>query len=571
MHSFVCVICGIDFSIARIRTPEEPPAAAWNVDGANYSSFHGWPDQNVQDLQDDPEDCQECTTVDRTPEDPQFFQLEHFAWPESDDEDDPDWLPEDQDQSESDILEYESGSEYADSGGLQEEHHEVRNSDSDEESRSESEKDFDISTTNKYLLSQLHQPEWPERLPHGTWHSRRVYYTGDRSSVQRGFFPEADGKPYVPTEHIAAPSCRSLLGINGHVLSVQQMKNCRNVRFLIPKPQGWHAEADDEIFEEDSKFYISGESNGSTLYVHKNFQSWRSFYPPRHELHELRTNWEFVDYGCYDSDMLNPLPLHSYCLDMYAKASYQRLGRVDLDGLWYWRDEFGSVMSNPSAYGIDYELNRKPDEVTKAREYFHVQWKNFAGDEWLAANPVEVPFVEQVMARCTMTINEARRQASDTGILTLPNELMNQIMSFIDLNDLNALALTCHRMHQQSQSIFKAHVMKDMPWLWEVRDGTEYPASPDRPVTWDPLCPLGFMPPELPPGLQHEEAEAALWKQIIGEFPEMEEAGEAVKAINSQRREEILAPHRAKEESSLPRVACLSFRCSSLGIPSRTR
>ncbi|KAF5679428.1 heterokaryon incompatibility protein het-6 [Fusarium heterosporum] len=532
-----------DFVISRIRTPTEPPSAAWNVDGANYPGFHGWPDE--------PGDCQECTTVDRTPEDPHFFQLEHFAWPESDDEDDPDWLPEDQDLSEIDIFEYDSGSEHAESEGSQRESHQVSDSNIDEESRSQGERHLEINTADKYPLTQLHQPEWPERLPHGTWHSRRVYYTGDRESVQRGFFPEADGKPYVPTEHVAAPSCRSLLGINGNVLSVQQMKNCRNVRFLIPKPPGWQAEETDEVFEKDSKFCISGESNGSTLTVHKNFQSWRSFYPPRHGIHELSTSWEFVDYGCYDSDMLFPLPVHSYCLDMYAKASYQRLGRVNLDGLWYWRDEHGRVMSNPSAYGLDYELKRKPEAVMKAREDYHMQWKNFPGDEWLAANPVEIPFVDQVMDSCATTINEAPRQASDTGMLTLPNELLSQIMSYFGLNDLNAVALTCHRMHQQSQSIFKEHVIRDMPWLWELRDGTAYPISPDRPVTWDPLCPLGFMPPELPPGLQREGAETALWKQITDEFPEMEEVGETVKAINCQRREEILAPYQAKEKSLL--------------------
>jgi hypothetical protein len=102
----------------------------------------------------------------------------------------------------------------------------------------------------------------------------------------------------IPPEHIASPTCRSLRGINGHVLSLAQMKNCRNVRFLVPKPLNWTTDVSEKLLEESSLFYLSGESNGSNFGVDGHFQPWRPFYPPRHGLHELRTNWEFIGEGC---------------------------------------------------------------------------------------------------------------------------------------------------------------------------------------------------------------------------------------------------------------------------------
>ena len=67
----------------------------------------------------------------------------------------------------------------------------------------------------------------------------------------------------LPLEHIASPSCQNVHGINGHKLSVAEMKNCRTHRFVIPKPDYWKSEEIDGIFGSDSYFILSGESNGS--------------------------------------------------------------------------------------------------------------------------------------------------------------------------------------------------------------------------------------------------------------------------------------------------------------------
>lgn len=285
MISFGCIICGVDMSIARIRTPNEPPDAAWNLEGVNYTGFSKFPWGSA--FED--EECKECTTVDRTPSDPHFFDLENVAcWPETDDGSDSDWLPDSEAGSESDSLEYDSGSDET-------------SNEHKRDSESDGEKDTDLNT-DKYPLSQLHHPPRPQRLPHGTWHNGRVYYTVNRHSDNQDSFPGDDeDAPYVPQEHISSPSCQSLQGINGYALTVEQMKNCRNVRFLLPKSAGMTTEASDELLEKDSLLFISGESNGSALAAGKTARVWRSFHPPRHGLHELRTSWAFVEVGCHVS------------------------------------------------------------------------------------------------------------------------------------------------------------------------------------------------------------------------------------------------------------------------------
>ncbi|KAH7262871.1 hypothetical protein BKA59DRAFT_449089 [Fusarium tricinctum] len=524
-------------SIARIRTPNEPPNAAWNLEGVNYTGFSEFPWGSAFKDQE----CQECTTVDRTPSDPHFFDLENVAcWPEADDESDSDWLPDSQSGSESDSLEYNSGSED------ETPHEQKRDSENESDSENDGEKDNDINT-DKYPLSQLHHPPRPQRLPQGTWHNGRVYYTVNRHSNTQDPFPgDNEAAPYVPPEHIAAPSCQSLQGINGHALTVEQMKNCRSVRFLLPKPARLMAEASDELLEQDSLLFISGESNGSNSAAGKTVRVWRSFYPPRHGLREMITGWEFVEVGCHEYDVLHPLPVHSYCLDIYAKYSYRRLQRVDLDGIWHWRE----LLTTPGVWGLDEDVPTQTPEISRGRDSWDSPWRHVAGDEWLAANPVEVPSICNALDICKLPVTEAPIHLPDTGLLALPNELKCRILSCLSVDDSNAVALTCRQFYELTQPTFKASVIRELPWLWEVLQGVRYPASPNRPVTWDPLCPLGITPPELPKDLPTEEEDYTLWKQIIDEDARMEGLGEMVKALNRQRREELFAPYNAKIEAS---------------------
>lgn len=219
------------------------------------------------------------------------------------------------------------------------------------------------------------------------------------------------------------------------------------------------------------------------------------------------------------------------------------MGKVDLDGIWHWREIETQLHADQKPFP-----NRV--EISKAREHWDLPWRHDTGDEWLAANPVEVPGMNKILKSCldvTLCQRATQREASVIGLL--PKELLDQIFDLLSPTDINSVANTCYKMYQLTQSRFRDIVRKDMTWLWETLEGTEYPESPDRPVAWDPLCPLGIPPPTLPVGLEKEEAEEELWAEIIAEYPEMVEVANAVKMANAKRRDEILAPYEEKLES----------------------
>lgn len=220
------------------------------------------------------------------------------------------------------------------------------------------------------------------------------------------------------------------------------------------------------------------------------------------------------------------------------------MGKVDLDGLWHWRE----IESDPHSYMKGQQLPLQHPAVLKGREDWSCAWDHYPGDEWLAANPLEIPAISQALATCQAQVVQTSCQPQ-VRFLTLPTELMHHILELLEPDDLDAISQSCQRMYHLAQPGFKEIVVKDMVWLWEILEGSRYPASLNSHVLWDPLCPLGMEPPELPVGLESEETESSVWAQIVADFPEMEEVGQAVKAANIRRRNEIRAPYQAKLDS----------------------
>lgn len=248
------------------------------------------------------------------------------------------------------------------------------------------------------------------------------------------------------------------------------------------------------------------------------------------------------------NDELEPLPVHSYCLDMYAKASYRRLGRVDLEGVWHWRE----MLLLPESYNISRSDVRPCLEVSRAQENWSEPWCHHPGDEWLAANPVEISNFRSIPSSLFTLIDLVANPEQVKGsFLTLPSELVDFIVSFLDESDLNAVACTCRTLYHHAQYGFKTLALKHMDWLWEIFEGTTYPNSPDRPATWDPRFLAGYVPPDMPHGLQAEDDEDELWKQITDEDPEMHNVGAAVRLVNFLRRDAMLGPSRGRSEWSL--------------------
>ncbi|KAI7769308.1 hypothetical protein LZL87_011838 [Fusarium oxysporum] len=452
MYSFNCQICGVDMATARIRTPDEPPSAAWNFEGADYVGFTDWPYQG----EFDDAFCRQCPTADRGPARPPEVNA---CWPVPADEDDPDWTPDAQSSSDEEPLEYDSGWE-TDSDGIEPE---ASSFSGKEDSH------YSNDAPDRYPLSDLYASPDLDRLPHGTWHNGRAYYSGNRKYPQSWSLQTINHSNVLP-EHIASPSCQSLQGISGHVLSVAQMKNS-----------------------------------------------------------------------------------HSFCLDIYAKLSLRRLGYVDLNGLWHWRE----MRNMPTSYGL---VDRIPEptrrqlhlpELQRARQDWDYPWLHNPGDEWIVANPVEIPGISRVLESCMKDLCIEGYTQQTTGFLALPAEIIQHTLSFLDVLDVDSAAKTCRAMFKLAQPLFRETVLRGMPWLWEVLENIAYPMSRDCLPTWDPLCPLGVPPPILPVGLETEEEEESRWALILFEDPEMDQVRNATKAANRQRREEIITPYHERLKTLL--------------------
>jgi hypothetical protein len=278
MASYHCQICAMAMSVARIRTPDDPLDAAWNYKGHTYVGFGEFQDIHGSTFPD--QHCEQCTTLDRTPasldEDIKKAGFLGALWPDEDDED-AEWLPEDDSDARSEVLDYDT------------------EADSNVELLDISQCDDKDAGDGGNALRELHAPPLPRHLPHGTLRNGYMYAREQIGPQYLGGFlqKQACGSYRLPLEHIAAPSCQSLQGINGHVLSAEEMKGCRNHRFLLAKPPIWQADESDSIFESDSSFVLSGESNGSYISPVVPYA-----YPPRYGVDRVHCWTLYANEGC---------------------------------------------------------------------------------------------------------------------------------------------------------------------------------------------------------------------------------------------------------------------------------
>ncbi|EUC27423.1 hypothetical protein COCCADRAFT_111743 [Bipolaris zeicola 26-R-13] len=521
----------MDMAIARIRTPDEPPTAAWDYTGCNYVGFDVVRDFYGEIVED--HSCQQCTTADRTPAVFQHDPSDGYR-DRPEDQEDAEWLPDDNSCADSEPLEYDTDADVGpdDLSGS-------NDCDTADKNRA----------TYRSAVRELYQPPLKGYPPHGTWDvDGRYLYTRDRrfQYLKDRLQDQEHGPPRFPLEHIASPTCQSVQGINGNKLSVAEMKGCRNHRFLLPRPShwvppDWKPEAVDGIFEKDSLFVLSGEANGSYASMAGQF-----VYPPRYGLDRVPVSADTANQDCWDCGSWQPLPVHSYCLDIYAKASYRRLGRVDLHDIWLWRELCG----NPARFEFADELSSPYPGIGRANEID--PFLHHVDNEWMVANPVEIPGLAEALKDCLISgTSGAVVQKIQSPLLELPAELLDNIFVFLNDLSVDAIAATCRTFRRHAQPLYRRRVTRDMSWLWEVLEGRPYPASPDWPVTWDPCNPPGLVPPELPLELKARKEEAEIWAQIIADDPNMSDVGSAAQLVNFIRREAILGSYRAKLDCSL--------------------
>ena len=64
-------------------------------------------------------------------------------------------------------------------------------------------------------------------------------------------------------EHLTGPGCVSGNGYSGHRVSLAEMKGCRAVQCLVKKDADWIPEEDDQDFELEGDYFLTGIGDGS--------------------------------------------------------------------------------------------------------------------------------------------------------------------------------------------------------------------------------------------------------------------------------------------------------------------
>lgn len=169
------------------------------------------------------------------------------------------------------------------------------------------------------------------------------------------------------------------------------------------------------------------------------------------------------------------------------------MGRVDVHGLWMWRQLEGQ-------YEDLFEKFPRHPAVKIGNEQW---WNHEPGDEFLAANPVDIPGLAVLLdglRRTTQSVEGMRPWNVNDGVFLrnykgpedayatlhctfppcppspsdpftkLPTELAYMVANYLSSKDIAHLRLVTKTFLQLPNIMFRGFLLQDMPWLWEARE-----------------------------------------------------------------------------------------------------
>jgi hypothetical protein len=451
----------VTFSIGRIRRADEPIGAGWGFAEQNVYLGENFVNTSGYTSGDCPPEagCSEvgiwvrratrlATIGPRSQLKPDALKrlalLDTWLVQEGDDEDE-DWTPGSEDEcSDDEPLEWDEDWE-----------------DPDNESDASSLED-DTSYSLDMLIKNSKTPF-------------RELMTLDRPDPEEAF---VDDRPRWAdeTEHIAGPGCRRKEGYNGNNVSAEEMIGSCTVQCLVRKDVHWRPEptdSNDEEFKPDSKYFLSGlgghmqsRDMGGVKLAPRRYNLAEEQYPDDQYWHES------------ESEGSRPMPFHPACFEVFKRVSRLRTGFVNINGLGYWR----WYRCQKAKLGGGHAVSSRG---------FDQWWQHVAGEEWLAANPVLVPRLPQILSQAVQedgvpvsTRSSAFQRSQPSAQLEkrlheaqdcfhcLPQELKLLMIGYLDPKDIAALRCSSRAFTHLPISLWKQLLQKEMPWLWEVYDDT---------------------------------------------------------------------------------------------------
>ncbi|KAF4452364.1 hypothetical protein F53441_4773 [Fusarium austroafricanum] len=266
---------------------------------------------------------------------------------------------------------------------------------------------------------------------------------------------------YIPEdwEHIASPECGQSSAYNGHHISVEAMRGCTTLQCLVRKSENWKPAPDDEQFEIQGHFFLSGLSD----HMPSRDICEPVVFPERHS--EKYPRAENCLWGPEGAETY-AMPFHPTCLEVFKRASLYRYGVVDLECLTQWW-----VLE--LTYD-DFHAFPRYEGVSNAQEQY---WQHNLGDEFLAANPCFVPGLEPLLSS-TQQHEHIHSEFIPTGVVSgtvpadlfslLPGEIRLMILTQLSFKDIAKLRLASRTFMQLPTSLFYQLTMRDTPWLYEA-------------------------------------------------------------------------------------------------------
>lgn len=272
-------------------------------------------------------------------------------------------------------------------------------------------------------------------------------------------------------EHIAGPGCVNLGGYSGHEISVEEMRGCQVSQCLMRKPRNFEPLDDDEEFERTGKFCLSGLSD----YMPSRDHTYPRVKPPQHGCERPNaenTIWEENNLEAY------AMPLHPWCFEISKRTSMLAHGTIDVGGLTSWwvkKAIADSVLDDR----IDTAANGCRDQ----------EWLHRNGTEYLAANPLYLPKLREILQQCVSTdpafsprnsafaiSHDAPSKSSRDLFTRLPAELHIEILDHLRSKDIASLRLASRAFRHLPISYFQKLLNRELPWLWEAHPTTINPS-----------------------------------------------------------------------------------------------
>lgn len=270
-------------------------------------------------------------------------------------------------------------------------------------------------------------------------------------------------------EHIAGPECEHGGGYNGNVITAEEAGKSLTLQCLMRKNEFWKPEADDEDFERSSSFFFTGLSD----HMPSRDMASPQVFPVRHRLdypNAENVRWAHGDPAQY------AMPFHPYCLEVYKRASQLRLHKPDIEALGEW-------WTKEADYDMFHRFPRHP-AVDKAS---HQSWEHNPGDEFLVANPLFVPGLDDILRSAVRTQSDfdvrgspfdgkVQSPASNNNdpFAVFPEELRAMLLAYLNSKDIASLRLASRSFKHLPIALWHDLLKREMPWLWEVWSQTPY-------------------------------------------------------------------------------------------------